>query len=168
MQGSGFFVDARQVATNFHVIRNAGLIRIETFDGMISRVRSVLVTDEKNDLALMSVDVIAPNHTILPMKVEAPAEGESVTVISNPQGSNWKVTRGSTGLLWELHGMGERLQITASIAPGSSGGPVINSRGEVIAIASMYFNSVSNLSFAVPVARLQALQAKSHLQAQLN
>ena len=167
MQGSGFFVDSGQVATNFHVIRNASQIRIETFDGTISKVRIVLATDEKNDLALMSVDAMAPHQTILPMKIGAPAEGESVTVISNPQGSNWKVTRGATGLLWELHGMGERLQITASIAPGSSGGPVINSRGEVIAVASMYFNSVSNLSFAVPVARLQALHARSHVQARV-
>lgn len=164
MQGSGFFVDSDEVATNFHVIRNASQIRVETFDGTVSKVRIVLATDERNDVALMSVEALASRQTVLPLKIDAPAEGESVTVISNPQGSNWKVTRGSTGLLWELHGMGERLQITAAIAPGSSGGPVFNSRGEVIAIASMYFNSVSNLSFAVPVARLQALQARSHVQ----
>ena len=166
MQGSGFFVDSGQVATNFHVIRNASQIRVETFDGTVSKVRVVLATDERNDLALMGVDAIQ-NKTILPMKIGAPAEGESVTVISNPQGCNWKVTRGATGLLWELHGKGERLQITAAIAPGSSGGPVLNARGQVVAIASMYFNSVSNLSFAVPVAKLQALQARSHVQARL-
>ena len=91
----------------------------------------------------------------------ATTEGDAVTVISNPQNSQWKVTRGATGLLWEFQGLGERLQITAAISPGSSGGPVLDADGKVVAIASMYFNSVENLSFAVPVARLHALQLKA-------
>lgn len=166
LQGSGFFIDSGEVATNFHVIKNASQIRIETFNRTISTVKTILATDEKSDLALMQVDSPSPQLTILAMKTTAPAEGEAIMVISNPQGSHWKVTRGSIGLLWEFQGLGERLQITAAISPGSSGGPVLNARGEVIGIAAMYFNSVEDLNFAVPVARLQALQLKAlHLQA---
>jgi serine protease Do len=166
LQGSGFFIDSGQVATNFHVIKNASQIRVETFNRTTSVVKSILAIDEKSDLALMQVDSPSPQPTILPMKATAPAEGESVTVISNPQGYHWKVTRGSIGLLWEFHGFGERLQISAAIAPGSSGGPVLNANGEVIGIAAMYFNSVEDLNFAVPVERLQALQLKAQTQAQ--
>ena len=167
LQGTGFFIERGQIATNFHVVRNAKQIRVETFDGAVSTVKAILATDEKSDLALMSVDAPFARSTILPLTTSAPSEGESIRVISNPQGSSWKVTHGATGLLWEFHGLGERLQITAAIAPGSSGGPVINSSGQVVGIAAMYFNSVSNLNFAVPVARLHALQAKAHLQARL-
>ena len=161
LQGSGFFVDSNQVATNFHVIKNASQIRVETFNGAVSTVTTILATDEKSDLALLQLDSPSPQSTVLYLKTTAPAEGDSVTLISNPQGSHWKVTRGSTGLLWEFHGLGERLQITAAISPGSSGGPVLDERGKVVGIATMYFNSIENLGFAVPVERLQALQLKA-------
>jgi S1-C subfamily serine protease len=168
LQGSGFFVGSDQVATNFHVIKNASQIRIETFNRTVSTVTTILATDEKSDLALLQLDSPSPQLTVLCLKTTAPTEGDSVTVISNPQGSLWKVTRGSTGLLWEFQGLGERLQITAAISPGSSGGPVLDARGEVVGIATMYFNSIENLSFAVPVERLQALQLKaSNAQARL-
>lgn len=161
LQGSGFFIDTDQVATNFHVIKNASQIRVETFTRTISTVTTILATDEKNDLALLHLGSPSTQSTVLSLKTTAPVEGDSITVISNPQGSQWKVTRGLTGLLWEFHGLGERLQITAAILPGSSGGPVIDAGGEVVGIASMYFNSIENLGFAVPVARLQALQLKA-------
>lgn len=164
LQGTGFFIDSDQVATNFHVVKNAAQVRIETIDRVTSTVTSILVTDEKSDLALLqlgSLDSSQSRPTVLPLKTTAPAEGASITVISNPLGSHWKVTRGATGLLWEFHGLGERLQITAAISPGSSGGPVIDARGEVVGIATMYFNSIDNLSFAVPVERLHALQLKA-------
>ena len=168
LQGSGFFIDSREIVTNFHVIKNASQIRVETFDRTISTVESILASDEKSDLALLRVDSPSPQSTVLPLKLTASAEGESVTVISNPQGSQWKVTSGSIGLLWEFQGLGERLQVSATISPGSSGGPVLNSRGEVIGIAAMYFNSVDALNFAVPVERLKALQRKvRHLQARV-
>lgn len=164
LQGTGFFIYADQIATNFHVVKNAFQIRIETIDREIATVTSILASDEKSDLALLqlgSQDSLTPRNVVLPLKTTAPAEGDAITVISNPMGSHWKITRGCTGLLWEFHGMGERLQISAAISPGSSGGPVIDARGEVVGIATMYFNSIDNLSFAVPVERLHALQLKA-------
>lgn len=161
LQGSGFFIDSDQVATNFHVIKNASQIRVETFNRIVSTVSAVLATDEKSDLALLRLSAPSHQSTVLSLGTTAAAEGASVTVISNPQNFQWKVTRGSTGLLWEFQGLGERLQITAAISPGSSGGPVLDEDGRVVGIASMYFNSLENLSFAIPVARLQALQLKA-------
>ncbi len=161
LQGSGFFIDSDQVATNFHVIKNASQIRVESFNRIVTTVSAVLATDEKSDLALLRLTAPSPQTTVLSLRTKCTAEGDAVTVISNPQNSQWKVTRGSTGLLWEFQGLGERLQISAAISPGSSGGPVLDADGEVVGIASMYFNSIENLSFAVPVARLQALQLKA-------
>ncbi len=161
LQGTGFFIDSDQVATNFHVIKNAAQIRVETFNRTTATISAVLATDEKSDLAVLRLSAPSHQSTVLQLKTTATAEGDAVTVISNPQNFQWKVTRGATGLLWEFHGLGERLQITAAISPGSSGGPVLDADGKVVAIASMYFNSLENLSFAIPVARLQALQLKA-------
>ena len=90
-----------------------------------------------------------------------PTEGEPIILLSNPQGSTWKVARGVVGRIWEFANTGSRLQITADVLPGSSGGPVINRRGLVVGIAVMRMDSGDNLNFAVPAASLQRLQTQS-------
>jgi S1-C subfamily serine protease len=162
LQGSGFFIDAEEVVTNLHVIKGASQIHIETFAGTTTTVQSVVATNEGTDLALLRIAQPCPNSAILQLAA-APVEGESIMLVSNPQGSRWKVTRGSVGILWEFGGMGTRLQITAAIFPGSSGGPVVNKRGEVIAIATLHVNSADDLNFAVPVEGLKNLQAQAKL-----
>lgn len=164
LQGSGFFIDQEQVVTNLHVIKGASQIRLETFAGTTTTVQSVLATNENNDLALLRIAQPCPNSAILQLVAEPPAEGESIVLISNPQGSRWKVTRGNVGALWEFAGIGTRLQITAAISPGSSGGPVVNERGQVIGIASLHANSADDLNFAVPVESLRDLQALARLK----
>lgn len=165
LQGSGFFIDPEQVVTNLHVIKGASQIRIETFAGTTTTVQSVVATNESTDLALLRIAQPCPNSAILQLVSAAPVEGESIILVSNPQGSRWKVTRGSVGMLWEFGGIGTRLQITAAIRPGSSGGPVVNERGQVIGIASMHPDSADDLNFAVPVESLKDLQAQARLPA---
>jgi serine protease Do len=163
LQGSGFFIDPEQVVTNMHVIKGASQIRIETFAGTTTTVQSVVATNEKNDLALLRIAQPCPNSAILQLVAAPPVEGESIVLVSNPQGSRWKVTRGNVGMVWEFAGIGTRLQITAAISPGSSGGPVVNERGQVIGIASLHANSADDLNFAVPVESLRDLQAQARL-----
>jgi S1-C subfamily serine protease len=163
LQGSGFFINPEEVVTNLHVIKGAGQIRIETFAGTTATVQSVTATDETSDLALLRIGRPCPDSAFLQL-AGASFEGESVTLVSNPQGSRWQVTRGTTGMLWKFGGIGARLQISATIAPGSSGGPVVNELGQVIGIASLHVDSVDNLNFAVPVKSLKDLQAQARLQ----
>jgi len=113
-------------------------------------VQAVLATSEETDLALLRIKQPCPNSAVLQMVTVPPAEGESVMLVSNPQGSRWKVTRGNVGMLWEFAGISTRLQITAAIRPGSSGGPVVNERGQVIGIAALHANSADDLNFAFP------------------
>ena len=158
-QGSGFFITPERIVTNLHVIKHASRIRIKTFAGKTVTVQTVLATNANADLALLQISGPCPDVTTVEMEYETPAEGESITVISNPQGSHWKVTRGQAGAIWEFEDSGKRMQITASILPGSSGGPVFNQQGHVIGIAVMHTSSGEDFNFAVPAASLKALQA---------
>jgi S1-C subfamily serine protease len=162
-QGSGFFITPERVVTNLHVIKHASRIRIKTFAGKLATVQTVVATDANADLALLQISEACHDITTVELEYAPPAEGESITVISNPQGSHWKVTRGQAGAIWEFKDSGKRMQITASILPGSSGGPVFNQQGHVIGIAVMHTSSGEDFNFAVPAASLKALQAAASI-----
>jgi S1-C subfamily serine protease len=162
LQGSGFFIDDYELVTSLHVIKGANQISVETFAGTTVKVQSVLATNEETDLALLRIAQPCPNSEFLKIASAPPPEGEAIMLISSPQGSRWKITRGNVGLVWEFSGFRTRLQISAAIAPGSSGGPVINEQGEVIAIAALFVHSVDDLNFAVPIASLKTLQAQAN------
>ncbi|HUS09054.1 MAG TPA: serine protease [Pyrinomonadaceae bacterium] len=158
-QGSGFFLTADRVVTNLHVVNTASQILISTFTGKTVRADSVLAADETSDLALLQLAAPCSDvATLEPAELE-PSQGEPVVLVSNPLGSHWQVSAGEVGRSWNFFEIGERLQITSNVLPGSSGGPVLNLEGNVIGIAVMHVESNDNLNFAVPVARLKALQA---------
>ena len=161
LQGSGFFIAADRIVTNMHVVRDARLIRIETFDGHTCTVSNVIAVNEREDLALLQMEAPNAEAVTLQLADSAPVEGEEIVVMSNPRGSQWKLTSGQVGPVWEFKGTGHRIQITASILPGSSGGPVVNKEGQVVGIAVMHLPSVDDLDFAVPAESLKALQAST-------
>ncbi len=163
LQGSGFFITPDRIVTNFHVISHASEIRIKTFAGKTFTVQTVIATDAGSDLALLQMDAPCPNVTTLQVVDESPTEGESIVLLSNPQGSHWKVTHGRVGRIWQFASIGRRMQITAGVFPGSSGGPVLNQQGQVVGIAVMRMDSADDLNFAVPAESLKTLQASASL-----
>ena len=167
-QGSGFFLTPERVVTNLHVINSASEIRISTFTGRKIFVDSVLAIDKVSDLALLQLNAPCSDVATLGLEDAEPLEGDSVIVVSNPLGSHWQVTVGEVGAIWDFFDIGKRMQITADLLPGSSGGPVLNLQGRVIGIAAMHTGSGDDLNFAVPAERLKALQttaATAHLSA---
>jgi hypothetical protein len=163
LQGSGFFIASDRIVTNLHVISHASEIRIKTFAGKTFTVQAVLATDGSADLALLKMDIPCPDATTLQVEDESPIEGESIILLSNPQGSHWKVTHGRVGRIWQFESIGRRMQITAGVFPGSSGGPVLNQQGQVIGIAVMHIGSADELNFAVPAESLITLEAAASL-----
>jgi S1-C subfamily serine protease len=159
-QGSGFFLTADRVVTNLHVVNTASQIRISTFTGKTFTADLILAADKNSDLALLQLSAPCSDATALTLAEVEPLQGAPVMLVSNPLGAHWRVTAGEVGPPWSFFEIGERLQITADVLPGSSGGPVLNLEGRVIGIAVMHVESNDNLNFAVPVARLKELQCR--------
>lgn len=149
LRGSGFFVEPQHLVTGMHVLQGACSAQIETFDGRAYPVEGVAAVDEKRDLALLQA--VSPSSPITTLSIEStvPQEGEEVIVISNPRGA-WNVSKGHALAIWDFQNIGEVMRITAHISPGSSGGPVINRRGQVVGVALMQVKSAEELNFAMP------------------
>src|SRR6201999_60661 len=80
--------------------------------------------------------------------------GDSVVAIGNPLGLENTVSNGLISARRKFDEGVEVLQISAPIAPGSSGGPIFNDHGEVIGIATAILEEGQNLNFGMPVAYL--------------
>ena len=90
--------------------------------------------------------------------MNVPSEGEDIFVIGNPLGLESTVSTGIISAVRDIPAFGKILQITAPISPGSSGSPVINSKGEVIGIATLVITKGQNLNFAIPSDKIIALK----------
>ena len=155
-QGSGFFVRPGYVATNHHVAEGAtgAYVKLVGKD-TIYIVESIAATDEEHDLALLKVTGIST--PVLPLaNSDAVQIGETVYVIGNPQGFLEGTV--SDGIISSIREGNSKkwLQMTAPISPGSSGGPVLNTRGEVIGVSVGDIDG-QNLNFAAPSNYLKAL-----------
>ena len=158
--GSGFFVTPNQIATNFHVIEGAaqGTAKLVDEDTRY-QIKDIVATDKDTDLALLKVT--ADGVTPLPLGDSDTVNiGAKVYVAGNPKGLEGTF---SDGLISRRERYPKkRLQMTAPISPGSSGGPVLNSKGEVIGISVSVHRALDaqNLNFAIPSNYLKALLAK--------
>ena len=158
--GSGFFVQPNTIATNYHVIEGAAQGTVNLV-GMPTKytIDGVLAIDKDNDLALLKVSASSDIKSLtLINDSETVRRGEGVFVVGNPKGLEGTL---SVGIISNLHPLGDnkRLQMTAPISPGSSGGPVLNRNGEVIGVAvgSNQALGAQNLNFAIPSNYLREL-----------
>lgn len=148
-QGSGFVVGKGVVATNFHVIEGATsgaakMVGKKTF----FPINGVVGVDKKRDLALLSVSGL--DRQPLKFAVEDEANvGDKVYAVGNPLGLEGTFSEGIVSGVRHLKDA-TILQITAPISPGSSGGPILNAKGNVIGVAVATFKTGQNLNFAIP------------------
>ena len=144
--GTGFFVTEGYVLTARHVLEDAAGCRIEMSDGQQMRC-SVAASDSVKDVAMLTVPGTPP-VTLRWGSSEAMKDGDDVTVISNPLGElPGTVSRGIISASRVVNGT-KLLQISAAISHGSSGAPVLNSRGQVIGIVRSTIEQGQSLNFA--------------------
>jgi len=157
--GSGFFINKKgYLITNFHVIAGEKHISVTQFllEGKV--LRRVVHKE-------IEIVATAPFHDLVVLKVKdfdgkinpvvfAPSEelsmGETVFAIGNPLGLERTVTEGVLSQTHRNFGGILYLQVDAPVNPGNSGGPLFNSRGQVIGIINMGVPSMEGLNFAIP------------------
>ena len=154
--GSGFVIRDDQIATNYHVIDNmsiggAKLVGKED----LYPIEATLAIEKNRDLAI--INVVGIDVPALSLgDSDAVRIGDKVYVAGNPQGLEGSF---SDGIISAIRGgsADKFFQMTAPISQGSSGGPVVNEKGEVIGISFATFLNGQNLNFAIPVNYLKAL-----------
>ncbi len=153
--GSGFVVDGGVVVTNHHVIAGATSARLRFQDGRVFDAVHVLYDDPVNDLAILGVD---GDIGAVPIAIAADsaAVGDSVVVIGSPLGLDYSLSSGLVAARREQEGT-HLLQIDATIAPGSSGGPVFDGHGNLIGVSVA--TRGAGLNFAVDASHVRAALA---------
>lgn len=149
--GSGFVVRPNGwIATNLHVVVGGSRVKVTLRDGRELDVVEVLSASPEHDLALVRVD--AHGLPTVPLgDSDKVRTGDAVVAIGNPLGLEDTVSNGLVSAKRKLDDGMEVLQVSAPIAPGSSGGPLFNDRGEVIGVATAVVEGGQNINFGVPV-----------------
>ena len=156
--GSGFFVKPNLIATNYHVIAGAASGTAKLVGKHTTyKIEGWTATDEDNDLALLKVTAYGIKPLLLGNS-NVVKIGETVYVAGNPKGLEGTFSDGIISSRRDKYTK-ERFQMTAPISPGSSGGPVLNSKGEVIGVSVAAHRDLDaqNLNFAIPSNYLKTL-----------
>lgn len=147
---SGFLVaENGKIFTNLHVIAACQNLAVRLSNGDTYDSASVIAVDARKDLALIRIKAVS--LPVLPMADSNEIEvGQVVYSIGNPKGLQNTLQQGLVGGFQQ--GNGYRLvQVSASLNPGNSGGPILDDQGRVIAVAAMKVNGAENLGFAIPI-----------------
>ena len=153
--GSGFIVSPDGVIlTNAHVVQGADEVTVKLHDRREFRAK-VLGTDPRTDVAVLKID--AKNLPTVPVgRSRSLQVGEWVLAIGSPYGLESTVTAGvvsATGRSLQDN-LVPFIQTDVAVNPGNSGGPLFNTRGEVIGINSQIYSQTGGyqgLSFAIPI-----------------
>jgi S1-C subfamily serine protease len=162
--GSGFVIDERgYLVTNQHVVEDADSVSVRFSSGAREEAE-VVGEDPSTDVAVLSVN--APEESLKPLTLgdsDSVGVGDPVIAIGNPLNVGISVTTGIVSGLGRPidapngYTISGAVQTDAALSSGNSGGPLLDSRGEVIGINSLSaatpgFGTVAQgLNFAVPI-----------------
>ncbi|MEA3419240.1 MAG: tetratricopeptide repeat-containing serine protease family protein [Campylobacterota bacterium] len=133
--GTGFFVSKSKVLTNHHVIsscKDIELIRKE-----YTSIAKVIAKDANNDLAILEADT-ANSNSLKFGTGKGVRIGNEIVVLGYPLGdvlgTGIKLTTGSISSLTGLADDTSRLQMSAPVQPGNSGGPMLDTSGNIVGV----------------------------------
>lgn len=159
--GSGFLIDTDgHILTNYHVVQGAQQIEVTLGDQ--SRYKAKLIgADTRNDIALIQIDVGSKKVTPLPLGDSRNLQvGQRVLAIGNPFGFSGTLTTGIVSSLGrtvqtsDTTFIDDAIQTDAAINRGNSGGPLLDSRGQVIGINTAIYapnGTTAGIGFAIPI-----------------
>lgn len=151
--GTGCIVSADGlILTGSHVVENYKDIEVTTHNGQTYKAQFIAQMGKNKDLALIKINPKRPLETVSFGDSETVKVGQKVLSIGNPFGFSNTLTQ---GIISRIDYVKNRFQTDAAINPGCSGGPLLNSTGQVIGISQSIYNPDHNISnigigFAIP------------------
>jgi S1-C subfamily serine protease len=168
-QGSGFILDKDgHILTNNHVVEGAQQVEV-TLSNQKKYKATVVAVDRTHDIALLQI------HNVTNLEPATLADsagllvGQRVYALGNPFGFSGTMTRGIISALRAVQlpsgvKIDNAIQTDASVNPGNSGGPLLNSHGDVIGITTMIATNPNGnadqsagIGFAIPIATAKAV-----------
>ncbi|MDD5432426.1 MAG: trypsin-like peptidase domain-containing protein [Candidatus Omnitrophica bacterium] len=154
--GSGFVVDPKGiVVTNFHVTKLSKEINVKFKNGKSYPVTGIIYYDARFDICIFKIEA-DDLPTILLGNSDSAYIGDKIYVIGNPLGLEYTFSDGLLSGVREYNKL-KYLQFSAPISPGNSGGPLINSKGEVLGIVTFLMQGGQNLNFALAINTIKPL-----------
>ena len=168
--GSGFVIDRQgRIVTNYHIIQGADEIEV-SFSNRDTVKATVVGSDPSTDLALLKVDIGSRALTPLPLGDSDDVQvGDEVVAIGNPFGLERTATAGIVSALQRAvtapngYSIDHVIQTDAPINQGNSGGPLLNTAGEVIGVNSQIESPTGGnvgIAFAVPSNTVKSVVAQ--------
>jgi hypothetical protein len=157
-QGSGFVVSSDgKVITNYHVIQGASSAIIKFPNGAFYGIEGVLALDKDRDLALLKAS--GKDFSFLALGSSGSTQvGDEVIAIGNPLSLEATVSNGIVSAMREIKARNLKIiQTTAPISPGSSGGVLLNLKGQVIGVTAFHMLPGENLNFAIAADHIKPL-----------
>lgn len=141
------------ILTGSHVIDGCKSVEVTMYNGQVFKAEVVSKMGKNKDLALLKINAKSPLHTIKFGDSQSIKVGQKVLAIGNPFGFAGTLTQ---GIISRIDYAKNKIQTDAAINPGCSGGPLLNSAGEVIGINQSIYNPDNNISnigigFAIPI-----------------
>jgi Flp pilus assembly protein TadD len=132
--GTGFLVAPDEVVTARHVFARVDRAVVRTSGGKTVAVTGILAEERASDLVLIKLKAAVEGATPLRVAAAAPEVGERLFTVSSPLGLEFSASDGIVSAYREVPGAGVSMQHTVAVSAGSSGCPLINPRGEVVAV----------------------------------
>jgi S1-C subfamily serine protease len=171
--GSGFVIDkAGHIVTNYHVIEGARSVEV-SFSNNESMKAKIVGSGPSTDVAVLKVD--AHSRALTPLRLGNSDDvrvGDPVVAIGNPFGLERTVTTGIVSALQRViqapndYSIDHVIQTDAALNKGNSGGPLLDSRGDVIGVNSQIRTGDANaqgnvgIGFAVPINTVKTVAAQ--------
>lgn len=168
-QGSGFVLDKDgHILTNNHVVDGAQQVEVTLWNGKKYKA-TIVGTDPSHDVALLQIHGATGLQPATLSDSNGLLVGQRVYAIGNPFGFSGTMTRGIISALRAVQlpsgvKIDNAIQTDASVNPGNSGGPLLNSHGDVIGITTMIatnpntnVDQSAGIGFAIPIATAKAV-----------
>ncbi len=164
--GTCFAIDKKHIVTNYHVIQDAKLINVKGMYDIFNSGHSaeVVASDKVNDIAILKItDNQFPGFGNIPYCVSNKMAdvGEDIFVLGYPltqtMGNEIKLTNGIISSRTGFQGDIANYQMSAPIQPGNSGGPMFDSKGDVIGIVCAHHAGAENAGYAIKISYLKLL-----------